>query len=64
MRSIAMLLTTSTSLQLPDAVLSSGASYIHVIDANASRAYDPAVPFGIDQLPWVSARAVTAQFTP
>jgi hypothetical protein len=64
LRSIATFITTSTSLRLPDSVLSVGASYILMIDAEAAREYDPAKPFGTDGLPSFSATAATAQFTP
>jgi hypothetical protein len=64
LRSIASFITTSTSLRLPDSVLSVGASYILVIDAEAAREYDPAKPFRTNGLPSFSAIAATAQFTP
>jgi hypothetical protein len=61
---IATFRTTSTSLQLPDSVLSSGASYILVIDANAVPDYDPAAPFTSGGLSNFFATSATAQFTP
>jgi hypothetical protein len=61
---IATFRTTSTSLQLPDTVLSSGASYILVIDANAIPDYDHAAPFTSGGLSNFFATSATAQFTP
>jgi hypothetical protein len=61
---IATFRTTSTSLQLPDAVLSTGASYMLVIDANAIPDYDHAAPFTSGGLPNFFATCATAQFTP
>jgi hypothetical protein len=62
-RAIATFTTTSTSLQVPDSVLSSGVSYILVVEANAARDYDSAAPL-INGLPSFFATMATAQFTP
>jgi hypothetical protein len=61
---IASFTTTATSLQLPDAVVSSGASYMLVITAAALPDYDPAAPYISDKFPRFVATSATAQFTP
>jgi hypothetical protein len=63
-RQVATFNTRSTSLQLPDSVLSNGASYILVIDASAVPDYDDAAPFMTGGLPNFFATSATAQFTP
>jgi hypothetical protein len=63
-RTVASFRTTSTSLQLPESVLVSGAAYVLVIDANAIPGYDHAAPFTGGGLPSFFATSATAQFTP
>jgi hypothetical protein len=63
-RRIATFNTRSPSLQLPESVLSTGASYILVIDASAVPDYDDAAPFMAGGLPNFFTTSATAQFTP